>query len=169
MFIVADINRRALMKRLSQLQYRQLDLSNRKQTILSEMNIVKSGDTLVNNKIAQLNNLKNNPNAQKEFLEANKDFFNQNTEGFTSLSNKLEDMISSNSNTNNAKQALTLQNVDSLKDEYYLGLQAKDTALDQEMESLDSQIQLVQKQVESQASLVQNNITQDSTLWCLGG
>lgn len=51
----------------------------------------------------------------------------------------------------------------------YLGLQAMQTEYDLAVESAESQLKLIDAQISSLDKLVQNNISQDNTLWCVGG
>lgn len=70
----------------------------------------------------------------------------------------------------NAANPGTTKKVQDIKlDTYYKSLQALDTKYETEKESIDSQLSLINANITSLDKLVQNNISQDNTLWCVGG
>ena len=151
MFIAADINKRVLKKKQSQLQFQQILLSATKDNVTSQM---KGRQATVE---AQNKNIQNWNNLSADDKQKN---INERSELY-----KLINSYTTSSITKNSK----LSEVSYKNDTYYQQYQIEDQRLDAEQDSLESQLKLLSSEIESQEKLVQNNISSDMKLWCYGG
>ena len=126
MFIAADINKRALKRKQSQLQFTQ---------------ILKS-------------NALNQTTALLKALEA---------------SAAKNDKAASTKDKTCTSYTDALGSANTTAGAAYIKLQAQQTEYDMAVESTESQLKLIDAQITSLDKLVQNNISQDATLWCVGG
>lgn len=151
MFIAADINKRVLKKKQSQLQFQQILLSATKDNVTSKMKGRQATVEAQNKNIQAWNNLSN------EQRQANID----NT---SDLYNRVKTYTTKKLQCNT-----TLDEVSYKNDSYYQEYQVEDQRLDAEQDSLESQLKLLSSEIESQEKLVQNNISSDMKMWCYGG
>lgn len=151
MFIAADINKRVLKKKQSQLQFQQILLSATKDNVTSQM---KGRQATVE---AQNKNIQNWNNLSADDKQKN---INDRSELY-----KLINSYTTSSITKNSK----LSEVSYKNDTYYQQYQIEDQRLDAEQDSLESQLKLLSSEIESQEKLVQNNISSDMKMWCYGG
>lgn len=151
MFIAADINKRVLKKKQSQLQFQQILLSATKDNVTSQM---KGRQATVE---AQNKNIQNWNNLSADDKQKN---INERSELY-----KLINSYTTSSITKNSK----LSEVSYKNDTYYQQYQIEDQRLDAEQDSLESQLKLLSSEIESQEKLVQNNISSDMKMWCYGG
>lgn len=151
MFIAADINKRVLKKKQSQLQFQQILLSATKDNVASQMNGRQATIEAQNKNIQNWNNLSAD-DKQKNI--------NDRSELY-----KLINSYTTSSITKNSK----LSEVSYKNDTYYQQYKIEDQRLDAEQDSLETQLDLLDKEITSQEKLVQNNISKDMQLWCYGG
>lgn len=151
MFIAADINKRVLKKKQSQLQFQQILLSATKDNVTSQM---KGRQATVE---AQNKNIQNWNSLSADDKQKN---INDRSELY-----KLVNSYTTSSLTKNSK----LAEVSYKNDTYYQQYQIEDQRLDAEQDSLESQLKLLSAEIDSQDKLVQNNISKDMQLWCYGG
>ncbi len=165
MFIAADINKRVLKKKQSQLQFQQILLSATKDNITSKMNGTKANIEKQNDYIKAWNNL--DGKAQQTASKsggANNELFNQ-VNAILKAANKSQMYSSSFTGANK----FSLSEVEYKSDQEYLKYQIEDQRLDAEQDSLESQLSLLSSEIDSQEKLVQNNISSDMKMWCYGG
>ena len=151
MFIAADINKRVLKKKQSQLQFQQILLSATKDNVTSQMKGRQATVEAQNKNIQNWNNLSADDKQQN---------INDRSELY-----KLINSYTTSSITKNSK----LSEVSYKNDTYYQQYQIEDQRLDAEQDSLESQLKLLGSEIESQEKLVQNNISSDMKMWCYGG
>ena len=151
MFIAADINKRVLKKKQSQLQFQQILLSATKDNVASQMN-GRHATVEAQNKNIQNWNSWSADDKQKN-INSNSDLY------------KLVKSYTTSYLTQNSK----LDEVSYKNDSYYQQYEIEDQRLDAEQDSLESQLKLLSSEIESQEKLVQNNISSDMKMWCYGG
>lgn len=151
MFIAADINKRVLKKKQSQLQFQQILLSATKDNVTSQMKGRQATIEAQNKNIQNWNSL--SADDKQKNINSNSDLY------------KLVNSYTSASITKNSK----LDEVSYKNDTYYQEYQIEDQRLDSEQDSLESQLSLLSSEIDSQEKLVQNNISSDMKMWCYGG
>lgn len=159
-FITAGINARTLKKQQSQLQFRQILVSNKIENITSKMNGVKSNVEYQNNIIKTWNNL--DAGGQKTAANggANADIYEKV---------KILAPNASYGSLDGSKTKITLSEVKYQNDAKYIEYQIADETLDSEKDSLDSQLTLINEQLKSMQSLEQSGAKEAGALWCVGG
>lgn len=151
MFIAADINKRVLKKKQSQLQFQQILLSATKDNVTSQMKGRQATVEAQNKNIQNWNSL--SADDKQKNINSGSDLY------------KLVNSYTSASITKNSK----LDEVSYKNDTYYQEYQIEDQRLDAEQESLTSQLSLLNSEIDAQEKLVQNNISSDMKMWCYGG
>ncbi len=151
MFIAADINKRVLKKKQSQLQFQQILLSATKDNVTSKMKGRQATVEAQNKNIQNWNSL--SADDKQKNINSGSDLY------------KLVNSYTSASITKNSK----LDEVSYKNDTYYQEYQIEDQRLDAEQESLTSQLSLLNSEIDAQEKLVQNNISSDMKMWCYGG
>lgn len=164
MFIAADINKRVLKKKQSQLQFQQILLSATKDNVTSKMNGAKANIEKQNKYIQTWNNLDGKAQQTAAQGKANSDLFKQ-MNAILRASGETQ----WNSSQFTGANKLTLSEIEYKSDQTYLQYQIEDQRLDAEQDSLESQLKLLSSEIESQEKLVQNNISSDMKMWCYGG
>lgn len=164
MFIAADINKRVLKKKQSQLQFQQILLSATKDNVTSKMNGAKANIEKQNKYIQTWNNLDGKAQQTAAQGKANSDLFKQ-MNAILQASGETQ----WNSSQFTGANKLTLSEIEYKSDQTYLQYQIEDQRLDAEQDSLESQLKLLSSEIESQEKLVQNNISSDMKMWCYGG
>ena len=161
-FITAGINARTLKKQQSQLQFRQIVISNKIENITSKMNSVKSNVEYQNNIVKAWNNL----DAGAQYNAVNKD-----GDKNKALYEKAKVICPNGqySSLNGKNNQVRLDEVKYQNDANYIQYQIADETLDSEKESLDSQLTLINEQLKSMQSLEQSGAKEAGTLWCVGG
>lgn len=151
MFIAADINKRVLKKKQSQLQFQQILLSATKDNVTSQMKGRQATVEAQNKNIQNWNSL--SADDKQKNINSGSDLY------------KLVNSYTSASITKNSK----LDEVSYKNDTYYQEYQIEDQRLDAEQESLTSQLSLLNSEIDAHEKLVQNNISSDMKMWCYGG
>lgn len=151
MFIAADINKRVLKKKQSQLQFQQILLSATKDNVTSQMKGRQATVEAQNKNIQNWNSL--SADDKQKNINSGSDLY------------KLVSSYTTSYLTKNSK----LDEVSYKNDTYYQEYQIEDQRLDAEQESLTSQLSLLNSEIDAHEKLVQNNISSDMKMWCYGG
>lgn len=152
MFIAADVQKRTLKRQQAQLTFQQMIISNKRETNTAKMNGIQATCKSVKQKVDNWNNTQEDKRAA---LWKNDSWYRThgNTTGSTGAIQNVE----------------SIANYDYTTNADYVALKALDDYLDTRNDNLESQLELINNQVQSYEKLVQNNISQDATLWCVGG
>ncbi|MBR1908453.1 hypothetical protein IJ818_05920 [bacterium] len=169
-FIGASIQKRSLMLQKQNLEFQQMCKQNTqdywteragdRETYLSRL------DTAITNANTAKTNQKNR-SAQKG--DQNTDYISQfkQTTDYKVMCNAYKNGATDvnsglNSSDNFAK-------IDKGTDSTYVMLKGESDRLELEIDALDSQLTIINSQLDATGKLVENNIQQDCTLWCVGG
>ena len=154
MFIAADVQKRTLKRQQAQLTFQQMIISNKRETISAKLGGIQANCNVIKNKVDTWNNTSETDGKRAKLWDADS--------WYKTHGNPTGD-------TGNILNVESIEGYDYTTDADYVALKALDDYLDTRNDNLESQLELINNQVQSYEKLVQNNISQDAALWCVGG